>query len=215
MALSGPALADAIRSTMGFPLPVSTYLNGWGNGIVNEITTNAQVSNASGTVTGTAPSIGGPLSAGAATGGTISNLNGSRLASTVASDAGYPFVSGNLSAMCGAIVTHIESVGLVSFSSGNITGTCTNDATHPGTLSGGAGTGGTVSGLNGSTLASAIASAVGYPFVSSQLINFSTAIVNYIMTNAQVSYASGQVTATCPANGGSISLGAATSGTIA
>src|SRR5579863_7374403 len=138
MAVSG--MADSIRSTMGFPLPVSTQLTGWATGIIGELTGHGLVNNASGTITGVcAP--GSPLSAGAGTGGLISGLSGSRLASAVQAAAGYPSVSSQLTAFCAQIVLHIQTAGIVTFTSGHITGTCTDTPLSPGPLAGGAGSG--------------------------------------------------------------------------
>ena len=82
-------------------------------------------------------------------------------------------------------------------------------------MSGGAGSGGTITGLDGSTLATAIHNSVGYPgSVSSELIAFCTSFTDYIMDNASAEYTSGNVTAICPAGGGSISAGSASGGTI-
>lgn len=217
MGMSGSALADAIRSAMGFPLPVSNQLLGWGNAIVAHIQTGT-VSNASGTVTGTVPPTGGPLIAGAADNGVIAGLNGSTLASLIFSDvAVYPgSVTAQLLATATSIVSHVLT-GKVKFNSGNITGVCTNTPLpSPGILTGGAGSNGVIYNLSGSTLASLIHSSVGYPgSVSAKLIQFSTAIVNYVMANAVVTYAPGSVTGVCPSGGGSLSGGAASGGTIA
>jgi hypothetical protein len=210
----GANLADSIRSTMGFPTPVSTQLTGWGTAIVNELTGHGLVNNASGTITGTCPP-SSPLSSGAGTGGLISGLSGSRLASAVATAAGYGSVSSELSAFGAQIVAHIQTSGIVTFTSGEITGTCTNTPISPGPLADGAGSGGKISGLSGSMLATLIQGAAGYPSVSAQLTNFCTAIVNYIMTNASVTYASGDVEGVCPTGGGSLSAGTGVNGTIA
>lgn len=215
MAMMGSAMADSIRSSMGFPNPTSTQLLGWGNGIVQHIQAAAQVSNAPGTITGTCVP-GSSLSGGSGSGGTIAGMSGSTLASLVASLAGYPFVSSKLMAFCNEIVSHIQSFGVVAFASGNITGTCTNTNDTPGTLVSGAGTGGTISGLSGSTLANAIHAAAGYPgSTSTKLMQFCTAIVNYIMANGEAAYASGNVTGVCPPSASPLSNGAGSNGTIA
>jgi hypothetical protein len=208
------AMADSIRSSMGFPTPVSAQLTGWATGIIGELTGHGLVNNATGTITGTcAP--GSPLSSGAGAGGLISGLSGSRMATSVEGSAGYPSVSSELSAFCAQIVLHIQTAGIVTFTSGGITGTCTDTPLSPGPLVGGAGSGGKISGLSGSVLASAIHGAAGYPgSVSTPLTNFCTAIVNYIMANASVSYASGSVTGLCPTGGGSLSAGTGVNGTM-
>lgn len=219
MAMTGAGMAERIRSDMGFPLPVSTQLTGWGTGVVTHIQAAAIVAHAPGTVSGTAPPVGGPLAAGAAAGapGTnISGMSGSTMASLVQAAAGYPSVSSQLLTFCNEIVSHIETFGQVDFSSGNITGTCTNTLLSPGPLTGGAGSGGVISGLSGSTLASAIHSAVGYPGgVSSQLIAFCSAVVGYIQDNGVAAYAASSVNGTCPAGGGGLIAGVGAGGTIA
>ncbi len=214
MAMTGAGMAERIRSDMGFPLPVSQQLIGWGTGVVTHIQNAALVNHASGLVTGTAPPSGGPLSSGAADQGLISSMTGSTMADLVEVNAGYGFVTSQLLTFCNEIVSHIESLGRVEFSSGDITGTCTNTAISPGPLSGGAGTDGFIKLLNGPVLAAAIHAAVGYPgSVSTPLIEFCTAVVGYIMDNAEVTHTT--VTATCPAGGGAITSGTGVNGTVA
>lgn len=209
----GSALATDIRVAMSFPEPNSTEMLGWGNAVVQHVQSGL-VNNASGTITGTCPPSGGPLSSGAATNGLISGLSGSTLASLVVSEAGYPSVSAQVTAFCTEIVNHIQTQGTVSFSTGNITGNCTNTAVNPGTFTG-EGSNGTISGLNGSTLASAIHGSAGYPgSVSPELILFCTAIVDYIMANAVVAYAMGSCTGSAPAGGGALIAGTGVNGTI-
>jgi len=216
--MTGVGLADKIRSDMGFPIPVSTELTGWGSGIVTHIKLGSLVAHASGTVSGTAPPAGGPLSSGIATGtpgANISSMSGATMAGLVQIGAGYPSVSSELSTFCDEIVSHIQTLGQVDFASGEITGTCTNTVLSPGPLTGGAGTGGIVSGLNGDTLATAIHNAVGYPgAVSTPLKLFCNAITDYIEANASVAYASGAVTVTCPIGGGGLINGAGAGGLI-
>ena len=207
-------MADAIRSAMGFPTPVSAQLQGWAQGVIEEITTSALVNNATGTVSGTAAPVPGPLSAGSASGGLISGMSGSSMASKVANYAGYPSASAELIAFCTEIVSHITSMGTVDFASGNITGICTNTPITPGTLTG-AGSGGTISGLSGSTLASAVHGSAGFPgSTSAKLTQFCTALVNYLIANAEVSYSMGSVVGVCTPGGGPISAGTAIGGTI-
>ena len=215
MAMNSTQLADEIRQAMGFPTPVSAQLTGWATGIIGEITSFAIVTNAAGTITGTVPPPGGALTSGAGSGGLITGLVGARLASSVASFAGYPFVSAQLLAMCTQIALHVMT-GLVTFSSGDITGVCTNTTLTPGTLTGGAGVNGFTSGLSGPTLATLVHNAVGYPgSVSTRLTQFCTAVVDHIMTNSTATYLSGSVTGVCPAGGGSLAAGAGAGGKIA
>lgn len=214
MAMVGADLGEAIRSEMGFPLPVSSQLLGWGDALVSYLQTGI-VTHVAGSVMGTAPSGGGALINGTATNGIISGLTGAAFASAVSGSAGYPGISGELQSYCNEIVDHIQTFGLVEFAPGTITGTCTNSSSSAGGLANGAGSGGLITNLDGTALASAIHSSVGYPGgVSGPLTLFCNALMNYIMANAEVSYASGTVTAICPSGGGSITNGAGANGII-
>lgn len=208
----GTDLAEAIRVAMGFPTPVSAQLIGWSNAVVQHVQTGI-VNNTSGTVTGDAPPSGGSLSNGAADNGMISGLNGPTLANLVATMAGYGYVTSQLTIFCNEIVSHIMTLGRVEFASGDIQGSCSNTLLSPGVLTG-TGADGFIKSLNGPVLAQAIHDAIGYPgSLSARLTQFCTAIVNYIMDNAVVAYAS--VTGVCPAGGGAITAGTASGGTIA
>lgn len=214
MAMTGSGLADFIRSSMGFPTPVSDQLTGWGTGVVTHIQTAGLVNNAPGTIVGiTAP--GAPLSAGAGIGGLITGLVGPALATSICSNSGgtYPSPTSQLSAFCAQITLHIMAFGIVSFAPGDITGTCTNTPLTPGPLAGGAGANGKISGLSGSALAALVAPAIGQASASSELTAFCTAICDYIMNNAVVSYST--VVGVCPPGGGPLAAGAGIGGTIA
>jgi hypothetical protein len=167
---------------------------------------------APGTITGTAPPSGGPLSAGAASGGVITLIPSALTAAFIST---FGNNTAEIAGFANAISTHIMS-GTVSFSSGNITGTCTNTppapTPSPGPLVGGAGSGGKIVGLTGNGLATLIAAGINQSYISPQVLQMSTEIVNHIMDNAEVTLP--LVTATCPAGGGSITLGAAAGGTI-
>ncbi len=217
MAMVPATMATLMRDGIGQVLPVTTELTGWATGIITHITTAALVSHTSGTVTGTAPPSGGPLISGTATGGIISGMSGATMAGLVVSSGGAPFLTAQISTICGEIVTHIQTLGLVNFASGGITGTCTNTVLNPGILSGGTGSGGLVSGLSGSVLAAAIVSAdpVSFPSVSSQLDGFCSGIVDHITAAAIVTYAPGLVTGICSVGGGPLISGAASGGLIA
>ena len=216
MAMVASDLATQLKAGLGFSgNPMTGQVSGMATAIIAEFAA-ASVANASGTVLGTAPPTGGPLTAGSAAGGTISGMSGSDLASKMKSDSGFPSVSPQLLNFCTAMVTHFLT-GVVSFASGNINGTCTNTAGPPpipGILSAGVGTGGLISGYSGSTLASQLATALGQSDPT-PLLNFSTNLVTYVMANAIVSYATGSVTATISAGGGPIVGGAGAGGTIA
>lgn len=210
--MTGADLADAIRVSMGFPTPVSSQLIGWGDAIVEHLGT-ALVNNAPGTVTGTCGPVPGPLIAGAASAGLIVGLDGSALASLVKDYAGYPSVTSQLQGLCGAIATHIMTMGLVNFDTGNITGICTNTLLSPGTVTG-EGTGGKISGLSGSAMASMAQSMAGFPSVTPELIAFCSGIADYVMANAEVAYATGTIVGVAPVGGGPMTGGTGIGGTI-
>lgn len=213
MAMVGVDLANAIRSAMGFPLPLSSQLLGWGNAIVSHVTSTSLISFAPGQVTGIAPASGGPLSSGAASGGLLVGPTGAVLAPLVRTDAGYPNVSPQLLNMCTAICSHIVTNSRIAFSTGNVTGACTNTLITPGVFTG-TGSNGTLSGLLGNQLADEVHAAVGFPgSTSTQLKAFCNALVNYIMSNAVAS--GGIMTGVAPAAGGSITAGNGTGGTLA
>jgi len=215
MAMTGAGMAEAIRVAMGFPLPVSTQLNGWGTGVVGHIQGSATVDHLPGDVTGTCPGSGGALTGGAADDGTIFGMVAATMASAIETAAGYPSVSTELTKFCTEIISHIQGSGVVEFGSGDITGNCTNTALSPGDLEGGAGANGFIKSLDGPTLALAIHNSVGYPGgVSTPLTQFCTAIVDYIGANAVASYSSGNVTGGCPAGGGALEFGGGTNGVI-
>lgn len=211
MALVASDLAEKIRSDMGYPSPASGQLEGWADGVITEIK-NAVVNHS--LVTGTCPPTGGPLQSGTADNGVITGIDSTAMASNIKDAAGYPSISGKLQTFCDEIANHIMT-GFVKFDSGGITGTCTNTISTPGALAGGAGNSGYIYGLSGSTLASNIHSASGYPgSVSDKLTQFCTAFTDYIMNNSDVQYSSGTVNGVCPSGGGPLSGGTALGGTI-
>jgi hypothetical protein len=210
MALNATALATAIKNGLGFgSQPTSTKNINMATDIVTHIKSGT-VAFAPGTITGTAPPSGGPLSNGAGSNGTIT-LVSSALATAFIATFGHN--TSQIAGLANAISTHIMT-GTVKFDSGNITGVCANTpppASAPGPLIG-AGVGGKIVGLSGSGLASAIASGINQSTVSPQVLQMSTEIVNHIMNNAVVALP--LVSGLCPGGGGSISLGAAAGGTI-
>lgn len=210
MALVASDLADNLKSGLGFGAePQSSQMSGLAQDIVDHLMAGS-VSHSPGSVTGDAPPSGGPLLNGAASGGTITLSPGdlsSRFASTFGQST--PEISG----MADAISNHLAT-GLVTFDIGTISGTCTNTPSTPGVLIG-QGVNGYITGLNGPTLATAISSGIGQGGATTpELLDFSSALIDYVMNNAMVTYATGAVTATCSAGGGPIILGAASGGTI-
>lgn len=204
-------LATAIRTAMGFPVPNSTQLVGWANGVISHLETSGIVNFLPGTITGST-SPGSSLSNGAGSGGIVSGLSGSVMAPLVAADAGYPGVSSILQIYCNQIALHVMT-GLVTFDPGNVTGTCTNTPLSPGPLAAGAASNGKLNGLSGPTLANLIHAAVGYPgSVSAKLTQFCTALCNYLMANASITFQTGTVNGLCPPGGGPLSAGTASGG---
>lgn len=213
MGLVASDLADAIKNALGFStLATTSETVGMAKAIIDELTINGLVNNASGTITGIAPSSGGPLSNGAGSGGVISGLTGASLANRMKTEMGKPSISSPLLQMATSIANHLLT-GIVSFASTKITGICTNTSSNPGPLTNGAGTDGVISGLSGTVLANDMKSGFGGT-VSPELLAMCNAIVNYIMTNGVVAYLSGSVTATCSAGGGPITLGTGVGGKI-
>lgn len=215
MPLVGSALAAAMAAKLG--KPVTPQLLGWGNGIVLELQTGAIVSHSTGTVIGqSAP--GSPLSQGAASGGSISGISGSTMASLVVANSSgtYPVVTPQLLGLCTEIANHIISEASVDFASGNITGNCTNTPLSPGPLVNGAGSNGEISGLDGDSLANDAAFGVPFipPIATPDLKDFCNAIIDYIMNNANVIYPPNSIIAVCPPGGGPITGGTGTGGKI-
>lgn len=161
MALNAVALADELATAIG-QVTTTTQLIGWAQAVVTEITAN-----------------GSATSRNIPTPHPISGVTGPSLAALIAANAGYPFVSPQLTNYATAIATHITTNAIVTYDS--------PVAAPPGIPPANAWfLNGVISGMNGPGLASEIAAAVGYPFVSSQLLAKSIALVSHIETNGQV-----------------------------
>ena len=211
MALDAVTLADDIKTAMGFGAePQSTELTNLAQDIVTHILT-AVVSNAPGTVTGDAPPAGGPLINGAASGGVILLISSALDAAFTTS---FGISTPEISGMASAISAHIAA-GTTEFAIGNITGTCSNTAApSPGPLLG-QGTGGTIVGLVGATLAADISTGVLQGGVTpTELLGMSNAIDDHVALNGEAAYAPGTITGTAPSGGGPIPDGAGAGGTI-
>lgn len=163
MAVNPTQLADEIRSALSFPTPVSDQLIGWATGVLDELTQSG---------TATSRNFPGPHP--------ISGMTGASMAARIvaASNGKYGFVSTSLLNYCNAVVTHIQSQGQVFYTS--------PIPSNPPPPSDSWFLGGTITGLDGNALAVLVAAQVGYPFVSTQLIAKCTAMVNHIMSNAEV-----------------------------
>ena len=160
MAMDGLQLADEIAAAMGYS-PTSAQLQGFGKGIVEEVK--------NGTATfGTTPS-----------GHTISGIVFSSMANLIKTYGGFPSVSAELLALCDGVSSNIMDNAIVTY-----IGPPPNppiiepeDAWF---------LGGTISGLDGSSMANDVKDAVGFPSVSTLLLAKCTAIVDHIMNNAEV-----------------------------
>jgi hypothetical protein len=205
-----PDMADLLKTGLGFgALPTSAETLGMSTAIIAEFALGV-VSHAPGTVTGTAPGSGGPLIGGAAAGGLIAGMTPASLAANMQTFMGKPLITPELLGMATGMVTHFL-LGLVGFST--ITGVCGNSATSPGPLVG-EGSGGLISGYDGTAMATLIATAMGKGLPTFELVQMCTELVNYIMSEAEVTYVTGQVTGTCSAGGGPIAAGAGVGGVI-
>jgi len=215
MAMDAADFAQYVHDEMAFPDSPSDILKGWCQAIMDELLTNAVVANAPGTITGQAPPSGGSLLNGEGSDGLIADLDEANLADNIAANTGKPKTA-DVENFAAAITEHIMTLGRVVFASGNITGVCTNTPPPPppglpGTFTG-SGSDGEVQDLDGPTLALLVKDKVGYPSVTPELETYCTAIVDYIMDNAEVTYT--LCTGTAPAGGGDIIAGTAAAGII-
>lgn len=212
MALDDQALAKKLHDALGQkkdgqgkPTQISSMTKAYAAGIVACLKA-AIVTNAPGTIVGvTAP--GAPLSGGAGTGGLMVVLPAAMLAKTLVGIP--PKAIPNMQKENTAIIQYIGT-GLVAFSS--ITGTCTNSPTSPGPLTLGAGQNGMITGLTG---AGALAAVGAVGIVGPDALKHYTALINYIVSEAKVTYPSGGIVGACPPGGGPLTAGAGIGGTIA
>ena len=162
MSLNFNDLASDIATALNHPGDITVQVLGFSHGIIEELTTNGMA---------TSRNTPGPHS--------ISGMTDSSMAALVASYAGYGSVSSQLLNFCRAIVDHIQNDGQVFYDSPveNPPLILPADAWY---------LNGLISNLDGSTLATLVASYVGYGSVSTPLLQFCTAVVNYIMANAEV-----------------------------
>jgi hypothetical protein len=161
MATSIPTLATAIATGIGQSF-VTQQVTAFATGVLDELTQNGSA---------TFGNIPGPHP--------ISGLTGASMASRIVAAAPYPFTSPELVNFCTAIADHINNNGVVTYAGPPPAppGLQPPDAWFQG---------GTVSGVNGPLMATEVAAAVGYPFVSTQLIGKCTAIADHINNNAEV-----------------------------
>jgi len=161
MATVIPGLATEIATGIGQGF-VTLHVTAFATGVLDELTQNGSA---------TFGNIPGPHP--------ISGLSGASMASRIVAAGPYTFVSPELANFCTAIADHITANGVVTYAGPPPAppGLPPPDAWF---------TGGVVSGVNGPGMAAEVAAAVGYPFVSTQLIGKCTAIADHINNNAQV-----------------------------
>lgn len=210
MALDKDKIAAAIQDGLGF---ASETTSGVTEKVAEAIVAHLQtgiVNFLPATITGTAPPSGGPLTGGAGQGGII----------TLVPAAFVPLLInafGTASAEIQNFGTTLSAqfmTAIVEYQTGSVTGTCSNTPTSPGALIGEA-QGGVLSNMQPSSMATAIASAIGQTSASDQISSMCEKLVEAIQSDAEVSHLTGTVIATISAGGGPIIAGAATGGTIA
>lgn len=211
--LKSSELAKRINTALGatdkdgLPIAVTAEMETYAKAVLTlKLATTAH---APGTVTGTtAP--GAPLVNGAAMNGLLVGFVPAPWLGELTS--GFPTADPSALAKDATLsVGYINGAAKINFQAGNITGTCTNTAEAPGPLAAGAGTGGTIDELNGSDWAKIVLPPLGDPAMAERVYQ---AISDYINEEAEVTYASGTVTGTCPPASGTLQAGTAAGGTI-
>jgi hypothetical protein len=212
MTMNVSTLADAIKNAIGHSdVATSSQTTGLATAIIDEVKA-AVVTNAPGTVLGTAPSSGGALVDGEASNGVISGMTKESLAGLIKTEVALESITPQLLGLANAIVVHVM-IGKVSFAKGKVIGPCSNTTNSPGALTGLA-SDGKIAGISGDDMATLAATGLGESSVADTLKAMCNVIANHIMDNGVVAYVSQNVVATCSAGGGPISAGAATLGKI-
>ena len=208
------ALFDAFSDTndrTGNQAPLTSQAKAYARGVIAAITAGKAMQPSVTGITKQASS----LKNGASQGGKLLNIvngpmTGAIMGAFPESNAGEMVKEHK--AVCEYIVANAK----VSFEPGTINGQCTSTAVSDGPLVAGKGRGGKISGLVGSALAAKVKGVFGaFPKIPEEtdMIPFYTALCDYIMENAEVSYASGMVVGTCPPSAGPLS-GSASNGKI-
>lgn len=123
LGISGPTLASAFQSAMGYP-SITPQLLSLANGITGHILAAGMVSFTTGMILGACSNTAtspGALTGLPSTGGKIAGLDGSAMAVMISPPFGGP-PSDQLTNMCKAICTHIMSQAVVTYSAGAIVG---------------------------------------------------------------------------------------------
>lgn len=171
MALDETEMAEAIHVAFGYIVPpapgntpIPSQIIGWSKAVIDELKVGVA----------TTGGVAGPHS--------ISGLDGTSLANRIKTEAGYPNITSQLQNYADALVGYITQYAQVFYlgpSSGS-----------PDWFQGG-----TIQNMTGTAMAAAVADGTGlfpilpgvpFPYVSSELENKCTAIVDYIQNNAEV-----------------------------
>ena len=221
MSLDAGALAQALWPHVGANDPqtgapdpnpteaIKSYAEGYVAMLKAAVVANA----IPGTVLAAAAPPGAPIVSGAATGGKILVALGATMYGP-ASGGALPSALAGLLLECTAIASYLMVGALVAFSAGGITGNSTATpppTTTPGPLVAGAGSGGLISGLDGSLLAKMVAAATLQ--TGPHQVEFYTALCTYTMSSALVTYPTNTVAGVCTGTG-QFTLGLATGGAI-
>jgi hypothetical protein len=202
-------LAKDVYQALGQAGDPSAEISGMMEAIVEHLKTVAIVNFLPNSVLGTAPS-GGPLQNGSASLGMIVGPAGPALATLMATKMKKEGPTPQLIGLASGFCTHLLTA-TVNFATGNITGVCTNTPSSPGPVTG-QGTKGQVTGIAGPACANLVATGIGQPSASPQLISKWTAVIDFLQKSAEVSLPPGSVIATAPPGGGPIAAGVATGG---
>lgn len=209
-------LADQIKAALGNPVDkdgntvaTTDEMKAYARAVINTMLAG-KAANAPGTINGMG-SPGGALDGGSGSGGLISGLSPGTWLGILT--AAFPTAnSGQLSTEAQASTAYLMASSLVGFAPGKITGKCMATAESPGPLADGAGSGGLISGLDGTAWSSAVAGGIGGggPLIGEV---YST-VAKHIMDNAECAYATGGVVGNFASGGGALIGGAGANGTI-
>jgi len=201
MSMVSDDFAITIKNSLGFSsLAVSDETIAFATAIIDEIKAGT-FSHAS--VTGSG-SDGSPLLLGTALSGVVAGIVGSSLSDRLKTEMGRPISTPQLAGLAEAIASTIM-LGLVNFTSGEVTGLCVS-----GSLIFGQASGGEIAGISGSVMATTASTSLGG--VTSLLSSLCNAIADYIMDESESSYSEGTVTGTYPTPAGGPFVGSAVGG---
>jgi len=207
-------LADEINNAIGAtdkdgnPIATTSEMIAYATAVVNSLAA-ASLNNAPGTVmaTGTPTT---PIADGSASSGLIIVLPVTWLSEL---QTGFPTaVPAQLSIEANASTTYLTASSSIAFAAGQITGLCTATPANPGILQNGAGTGGELTGIAGSSWSSAVLAALGASGPLGEVIY--SAIADYLIANTEASYAANTVTGAFAIGGGPMTLGTGIGGTL-